>query len=334
VTGALDGLGVLDLSRTPAGSIASMLLADQGATVTKLEPPDGDPVRAESGSQVWLRNKRSAVVTLPEEADLVLDLSAEADVFIDTWTPVRAVAFGLPDHRLAETNPRLVRCSITAYGSDTRPLRATRRPDPGGGQIRTHVGAERWVGGPIARLSGAGAMLTDLTVPDGCWDGDARTGPICPATPQPALAAACLGALAILAALHARVRTGRGQRVETSMLQGALAATWGAWQRAERPDAPDYDSWVFDSRANRGHFECADRRWVCHWVPRPSFVLGVSEGDRLDPDAEVPSIYEDGARILPHPNDLAVLHHYFPAMTEAFRRFTAEEWTEIAAAKE
>ena len=71
MTGALHGLTVLDLSRTQAGAMASMLLADQGAAVTKLEPPDGDPVRAESGSQVWLRNKRSAIVALPGEADLV-----------------------------------------------------------------------------------------------------------------------------------------------------------------------------------------------------------------------------------------------------------------------
>jgi crotonobetainyl-CoA:carnitine CoA-transferase CaiB-like acyl-CoA transferase len=334
VTGALHGLTVLDLSRTQAGAMASMLLADQGAAVTKLEPPDGDPVRAESGSQVWLRNKRSAIVALPGEADLVLDLAARADVYLDSWTPVRASAFGLPDDRLAGANSRLVRCSITAYGSDTR--HSGRPDDPTLVAARSGLMWEQkgWVGGPIARLSGAGAMLPDLTVPDGCWDGDARTGPIYPATPQPALAAAYLGALAILAALHARVRTGRGQRVETSMLQGVLASTWGAWQRAEKPDAPDYDSWVFDSRANRGHFECADRRWVCCWVPRPSFVLGVSEGARLDPDVELPSIYEDGARILPHPNDLALLHHYFPSMTEAFRRFTADEWTEAAAAKD
>ncbi len=334
MTGALEGLAVLDLSRTQAGAIASMLLADQGATVTKLEPPEGDPVRGESGSQVWLRNKRSAFVDLPDEADVVLDLAARADVYLDTWPAARASALGLSDHRLADANSNLVRCSITAYGSDTR--HSERPDDPTLVAARAGLVWEQkgWVGGPIARLSGVDAMLPDLPVPDGCWDGAARTGPIYPATPQPALAAAYLGALTVLAALHARVRTGRGQRVETSMLQGVLASTWGAWQRAERPETPDYDSWVFDSRANRGHFECADRRWVCCWVPRPSFVLGVSGGDRLDPSAVLPSIYEDGARILPDPHDLAVLHHYFPSMTEAFRRFTSEEWIEVAAVKD
>lgn len=332
MTGALDGLEVLDLTRSIAGSVASMLLADQGAAVTKLEPPGGDPVRAEPGSRVWMRQKRSVTIDLPADADAVLDMARAADLYLDSWTPVHAVEFGLSDELLAKSNPRLVRCSITAYGSLRR---HTGRPeDPFLVAARSGLMWEQkgWVGGPIARLSGTRPLAPDLVAPPGCWDGCDRTGPIHPATPQPALAAAYSGALAALAAIHVRERTGRGQRVETSMLQGVLAATWGAWQRAERPDAAGYDSWIFDSRSHRGHFECADGRWICHWVPRPTFVLGVSQGDALDPDAEVPPIHLDPARIMTDPADLAVLHHYHPQMVEAFRRFSADDWAKLAAA--
>ena len=324
----LEGLKVLDLTRSIAGSIATMLLADQGAEVTKVEPTDGDPTRLEPGARVWMRGKTSTHAGAEE----VLDLARHADLYFDSWTPDQATAAGLTDDALAAANPRLVRTSITAYG--TLPAHAGRPDDPFLVAARTGMMWEQkgWVGGPIARLSGTPPLAPDLTPPPGCWDGCERTGPIHPAIPQPAIAAAYLGALAALSALHVRERTGRGQRVETSMLQGVLAATWGAWQRAEHPDAPSYDSWVFDSRSTRGVFECKDGRWVLHWVPRPAFVLGVSQGDALDPDAEIAPMHLDSARITPDPADLVVLHHYHPLMTDAFRRFTAAEWTDVAAA--
>jgi len=332
MSGALHGLEVLDLTRSVAGSMASMLLADQGAVVTKVEPPGGDPVRAEAGSRVWMRGKRTVTVELPADAGAVVDMARTADLYLDSWTPAEATEFGLRDELLAAANPRLVRCSITAYGSIAH--HAGRPDDPFLVAARSGLMWEQkgWVGGPIARLSGAPPVAPDLVAPPGCWDGCERTGPIHPSTPQPAIAAAYLGALAALSAIHARERTGRGQRVETSMLQGVLAATWGAWQRAEHPDAAGYDSWVFDSRSHRGHFECADGRWICHWVPRPAFVLGVSKGDELDPEAEIAPMHIDSSRITPDPADLVVLHHYHPVMAETFRRFSAQAWTDVASA--
>ena len=152
-----------------------------------------------------------------------------------------------------------------------------------------------------------------------------------PYTQIPALGAAYLATTAISAALFARGATGRGQRVETSQLQGVLAATWGAWQRAEQPDAPGYDTWIFDSRGMRGMFECADDRWVSYWVPAPGFVLGASAGDTLAVSDDTRPISEDPSRILPDPNELVVLHHYFPEMAKAFKRFRADEWVRVAA---
>jgi crotonobetainyl-CoA:carnitine CoA-transferase CaiB-like acyl-CoA transferase len=67
MSGVFDGLRVLDLSTGVAGPMAAMRLADQGAGVTKIEPPGGDPTRRPSGSRVWHRGKRSAVIGVPED---------------------------------------------------------------------------------------------------------------------------------------------------------------------------------------------------------------------------------------------------------------------------
>ncbi|OBB17666.1 hypothetical protein A5761_09940 [Mycolicibacterium setense] len=333
MTGTLAGIRILDLTTSMSGAIATMLLADQGAEVIKLEPPEGDPTRSESGAQVWMRSKRSAIVRLPEEAELVTELAKTADVLIDSWTPAQRIAHGLDDDRLASANPRLLRCSVTGYGPATRD--SERPADPHLVAARTGLLWEQrgWPGGAINRVSGAPPNALDLETPEGCWDGDNREGPVFAYTPHGAIAAAHITAIAIVAALHSRERTGRGQRVETSLWQATLAQTWISWQRAEHPDAFNYDSWVPDSRSTKGMFECADGRWVCHWVPRPTFVFGVSEGDALDLNAQIPDVHHDDQRLMPDTPDLVILHLHYPEMAKAFSRFTAREWEEVAAAK-
>jgi crotonobetainyl-CoA:carnitine CoA-transferase CaiB-like acyl-CoA transferase len=93
MTGVLDGVTVLDLSTGIAGPVASMLLADHGAQVTKIEPPGGDPTRSFSGAQVWHRGKRSAVFDPHDSADRerVAALAAHADVLIESFAPGTAV---------------------------------------------------------------------------------------------------------------------------------------------------------------------------------------------------------------------------------------------------
>lgn len=329
--GALADLVVLDLTRNMSGSILTMLLADQGAQVTKLEPPQGDPVRSESGAQVWLRGKRSAVVDLPTDRELILKLAVDADVLVHNWTPAQLLRQGLDDTTLAAANGRLIRCAVTGYGPDT--TAADRPDDPWLVAARTGLMWEQrgWRGGAIARMCGSEPNMPDLDPPPGCWDGTDRDGPVYPYTPLTALCAAHLGAIGVTAALHAREVTGRGQLVETSQWQAVLACAWGAWQRVERPESPNYDTWVFDSRATRGMFECADGRWVNHWVPRPSFVLGASSGDELSADAEIRPVHDDPNRILPAPEELVILHHYHPLLREAFLRFPVADWVRVAA---
>jgi crotonobetainyl-CoA:carnitine CoA-transferase CaiB-like acyl-CoA transferase len=87
--GVLDGVSVLDLSWGIAGPMTTMLLADHGATVTKIEPPGGDPFRGQLGYHVWQRGKRSAVLDLrsPTERESFLSLARHADVLVESYSP-------------------------------------------------------------------------------------------------------------------------------------------------------------------------------------------------------------------------------------------------------
>ena len=112
--------------------------------------------------------------------------------------------------------------------------------------------------------------------------GPPRPGPVFPASHWPSLGAFFAATTAISAALRAREITGSGQWVETSLLQGALACGSGVWQRAEKPEAPMFDSWILGARAPKGHFQCADGRWIHNWVPNPRFILTASAGETLN----------------------------------------------------
>src|SRR5439155_10630842 len=89
VGGVFDGVHVLDLSWGIAGPMTTMLLADNGAQVTRIEPPDGDPFAAQTGYRVWHRGKRSARLDLRSDAGrrAFLDLAAGADVVVESFSP-------------------------------------------------------------------------------------------------------------------------------------------------------------------------------------------------------------------------------------------------------
>lgn len=331
---ALEGFRILDLSSGIAGPMATMVLSDNGADVIKIEPPAGDSFRDMLGYRVWQRGKRNAVYDLKDEAERAefLDLVKTADVLVESYRPGVTARLGIDYETLAAINPALVYCSITGYGRDNpwsdRPgydaLVAAR--------IGLHYEQRGRVGG-LFHGSGLPIPFEDHEFnPEGVAGPrhHDRDGPLFTGVYWPSVGAAYAAMTAINAALLARERSGRGQWVETSLLQGALTAGTLAFSRADNPDAPHLATWINDSRNPKGNFECGDGRWVINWVPNPSFVLGASEGETLNPRPDM-AARQDPDRIMPAVEDALVLDHYYPLMAEAFKRFPADDWVKAGA---
>lgn len=202
MSGALDGLRVVEVANYVAGPYAGVLLADLGADVIKLEaPPKGDPyrnwTRGNYGSTFCSlnRNKRSVLVDLRTERgqEVANALARRADVLIENSRPGAMDRLGMGFEALRGLNPRLIYCSITGFGRT--------------GPYRDRPGYDT-VG---QALSGLLSLLTDMDAPKpmGISLSDHLTGLF-----------ACYG---VLAALWARERTGLGQLVDTSLLQASLA---------------------------------------------------------------------------------------------------------------
>ena len=204
----LAGVRVVDLSRILAGPLCTMMLADLGADVVKVERPgEGDDTRhwgppfAGDDAAYFLslnRNKRSVAVDLatPDGAEQVLGLAADADVLIENFRPGLMAKFGLGLDELRAANPRLVTCSLTAYGDDVAET-ATR---PGYDIIMQALsGLMSITGEPGGEPTKAGVALLDVI-----------TG--------------LYAAIGILAALHERGETGRGRHVSVALFDASVAA--------------------------------------------------------------------------------------------------------------
>src|SRR5579885_31091 len=335
MAGVLNGIRVLDLSWGIAGPMATMLLADHGAEVIKIEPPGGDPFRFQLGYKVWQRGKKSAVFDLKNPAERAqFDALVEtADVLVESYAPRTAEKLGVTAERLRALNPRLIFCSITGYGRDN--ANADRPAYDALVQARTGLMWEQrgWPEGALNHLAGRPDPFPDLEIPDDWLQGAPRPGPLFVASHWPSLGACFNAVLGISAALRARELTGRGQTVETSLLQGALAGAAGVWQRAENIDAPGFDSWILGSRSPKGHFQCQDGRWIHNWVPNPRFILQASAGATLNATPDLTG-QNDPDRFGTGPEEILVMEHYQPILAEAVKKFTAQEWTEAAAIAE
>lgn len=217
--GALAGLRVLDLSRVLAGPLCSMMLGDLGAEVIKIERPgSGDDTRswgppwaegsAGRESAYYLcanRNKRSVAVDLKqaEGQALVRRLASEADVLLENFAPGLLQEWGLGYDDLAATNPELVYCSITGYGASG--------PDAGRPgydfAVQARAGWMAVTGDPGGEPVKAGTALADVLAGQNA-------------------------AVAILAALYERTRSGKGQRIEVSLFDSAVAGLVNVAQAA------------------------------------------------------------------------------------------------------
>lgn len=211
---ALGGIQVLDLTRLLPGATCTMLMADLGADVLKIEQPgSGDynrtfePIaRKESGSFLLLnRNKRSMTLNLKSAAgrEVFLKLASEADVVVEGFRPGVMDRLGLGYDALRAVNPRLVVCAISGFGQ-TGPLREA-------------------AGHDLNYMALAGALQLF---------GTPETGPIVPGLSIADVGGGSLMAVyGILAALLARERSGEGQYIDVSMFDGLV--TWLAYHGAD-----------------------------------------------------------------------------------------------------
>lgn len=205
--GALQGLVVVDLSRVLAGPLCTQILADHGARVVKVEPPSGDETRAlgppfdANGDAAYYRalNRGKQAIsldlTMPEGREVLLALLHNADVLVENFLPGTMERWGLGfEQVLAAKFERLVYCAISGFGAD----------------------------GPLGGLPGydavAQAMCGLMSV-----NGDPQSGPTRMGVPVVDHLTGYVALSGILMALHARERTGRGQRVEATLFDTALS---------------------------------------------------------------------------------------------------------------
>ena len=206
----LAGINVLDISRVLAGPYATMVLGDLGANVIKVERPGvgddtrdwGPPFVGPQGQQETTyflsanRSKRSITLDLKDEDDRVLfdRMLLWADVLVENFRPGVMDRLGLTAENLERINPELIVLTITGFGS-SGPDRDRVAYDQ---ILQAEAGLMSVTGNPPADLLRVGVPIADLT-------------------------AGLFGIIGVLAALYERVRSGRGQRVETSLLAGQIA---------------------------------------------------------------------------------------------------------------
>ncbi|KAF1054437.1 MAG: Acetyl-CoA:oxalate CoA-transferase [Stenotrophomonas maltophilia] len=213
--GALHGLRVLDLSRVLGGPYCSQLLADHGAEVIKLEPPQGDETRGwgppfvEDTAAYFVginRNKQAIAMDLgrPEGIELLLQLLEHSDVLIENFKPGTLERWGIGhDAVLSQRFPRLVHCAISGFGAD----------------------------GPLGGMPGYDAVIQAMT---GLMsvNGEADGGPLRVGLPVVDMVTGLNAVAGILLALHERQRSGRGQFVDISLYDCGLSLL--------HPHAPNY----------------------------------------------------------------------------------------------
>jgi len=294
----LDGIRVLDLSRLLPGGFCSLLLADFGAEVLKVEdtgmgdyvrwaPPhyEGAPDSARSAMFLALnRNKRSIRVNLkePDGREILLRLAREYDVLLESFRPGVLDRLGVGYERLREENPGLVYCAITGYGQDG-PYTQRSGHDMNYLGLIGLLGLTGQPGGPPVQSAG---QVADLG------------------------GGALMAAFGILAALRERDRSGQGQLVDVSMADGALAwlamvaARYFADGTVPRRGELELAGGIICYRP----YECADG-WVTLGALEPkfwqAFCRGVGREDLVEhqfaapgspPHAEVEAIFRRRSR--------------------------------------
>jgi crotonobetainyl-CoA:carnitine CoA-transferase CaiB-like acyl-CoA transferase len=209
MTAALDNIRVLDMTRVLAGPWASQLLGDYGADVVKIERPgEGDDTR--EWGPPWLgdqsayflstnRNKRSVTVDISTISGqrVIRDLAAQADVLLENYKVGTLSRYNLDPLELMSVNEGLVVCSISAFGQT-----GSKAADPG----------------YDAMIQASGGLMSITGAPDGEGGGPQKVG-----VAIADIMAGMYAATAVLAALHARTQTGKGQLIDVPLFDSQVA---------------------------------------------------------------------------------------------------------------
>ena len=237
---ALEGVRVLDVTQVMAGPYCAMQLCDMGADVIKVEPPGGDSTRRMAGAvgtesaafNAVNRGKRGLVLNLKSSSgrDAFVRLARRSDILIENYRPGVMRSLGLDYETLSADHPGLIYASISGYGQ---------------------TGPDRDRGGFDLVAQGVTGLMSITGEPGG--------PPVKVGVPITDLGAALFATSAILAALHYRSRTGRGQYIDTSLVDAGVAmSVWEATEYFSSHAAPEPTGSAHRMTAPYQAIRCAD----------------------------------------------------------------------------
>ncbi len=238
----LRGLRVLDFSAFVAGPLGAQVLGDLGADVIKVEPPEGEAMRAAAYAvAACQRGKRSLAIDLraPEARPVVEGLIRWADVVLHNFRVGVPERLGIDEQTVARLNPRAVYCHASAFGTN----------------------------GPRATFPGNDALMQAVTGLE-LAVGGAGNDPLAPSWIPIDMAGGWLAAVGILAGLLARARSGRGQRVLTSLLGAGMLLQSGVFQQDGRcVRRPELDAGQTGYGPGYRIYQAGDGRWLALVIP-------------------------------------------------------------------
>ena len=298
-SGPLQGLRTVVLAWHMSAKVMGMLLADNGATVVEAADPKAEAAPGwELAESVWRRGK--ALVALDDQLDLER-LIADADVFATDFSRAQLEEMGLPLEALIERHPALVCLQITGYGRDS-----AQEPDVWSEPL---LWARQ---GMYYRQYGY------------------RSGPKMPTFPTGSYAAAFNGLTVLLAALHARQETGRGQIVDTSVADGLAAQQTMYWYWSQNDKADDMPIDIRQGGMGRlvlDSFQCADAEWLhVHTGTKRGYSSLIELAGLQD---QIPPIPTEGASEIGQPIEpwqVELVNETLPVM---FAQKTRPEWLKI-----
>ncbi|MDX2159100.1 MAG: CoA transferase [Hyphomicrobiaceae bacterium] len=294
MTGALDGIHVIDLSSGAASALATMFLSDHGATVVRVVDKSAPDFR-QGGFVVWDRGKQAVRLDIDsrEGADALERLIAGADILVEDIAPSDARQRLVDRERLARLNPRLIACSITAYGK-----RGPWRDEP---PIEDLVMART---GLLGGLPGF------------------RPAPVHCVHPLPSVGAALLACNGIAAALLARETTQRGRSVESSLMAGALLYMTKA--DGEKIKRHVFQTHPAGSAPFYSLYECADGNWVQLGCVHETFIAIAADLFGLTELIKEPRMVSGRAPLTPADDE-----EMRAAVATAVKRRPLAEWVRL-----